>query len=253
MSGRGRLAAYAELARPRDLARRTNILVGTFRDHQFERTSPLEPLPAALTEGIYRNEVTLPPFRHLNRPGTQTIPGLIFLISLGRAIGARTVFEIGTFIGLSAWTLARNLPEAEVHTLDLPVTESPALELEPTDVEHRVSAVERHVYAIEPHEGTVVQHWGDSATFDFTPWSGACDLVYIDGAHSEPYVRSDTDNARVMLSENGAIVWDDYWRQVRGVPAVLNGLDDLSVYRVPGTRLAVHLTGRAAAAARRSE
>jgi len=34
-------------------------------------------------------------------------------------------------------------------------------------------------------------------------------------------------------------VWDDYWRRIHGVPAILNELS-VSLFRVPGTRLVVH-------------
>ena len=35
-------------------------------------------------------------------------------------------------------------------------------------------------------------------------------MVYIDGAHTCEYVRSDTAAALAMLSPTGTIVWDDY-------------------------------------------
>lgn len=238
---RRKAAAYGALLKPREIARRTSILAGTFRDHQFDRTSPLAPLPAPLARSIYDHEITMPPFRYLDRPGTQTVGGLFFLLSLAKALDARSVFEIGTFIGLTTWALARNLQSATVHTLDLPIEKTPAMELEPSDAENRSAPIGRHVYETEPHGGTVIQHWGDSAAFDPDPWAGQVDLVYVDGAHSEPYVRADTKSAFAMLSENGAIVWDDYWRQVAGVRKVLDSLPGVTLYRVPGTRLVVHL------------
>lgn len=245
-----KLSAYAAVLKPREVARRAGILAGTFRDHQFERSSPLPPLPPDLARTIYNHEVTMPPFHYLEGPGTQTIPGLFFLISLSKALTVGTVFEIGTYTGLTTWALARNLPDAEVHTLDLPVGERPAMDLEVTDEANRLEPVHEHVYEVEPHEGHVTQHWGDSADFVFSPWTGRCDLVYVDGAHSEPYVRSDTAHALEMLSERGAVVWDDYWRQVDGVPRVLHGLGGVELFRVPGTRLVVHMAPGAAAALR---
>lgn len=180
-------------------------------------------------------------------PGTQTVEGLLFLGSLARALDARELFEIGTYNGLTTWCLAENLPGACVHTLDLPPEETPSLELERGDHSNRRGFAQR-LYQATPPQARVVEHFGDSATFDFTPWRGRCDLVYVDGAHSEPYVRSDTANALEMLSDRGAVVWDDYWHNVEGVRRVLDSRRDLDLHRVPGTRLVVHL--RAAALAR---
>ncbi len=241
----GRARAYAALLKPDEVRRRARILRGNFLNHQFERTSPLEPLPEALSQRIYSTEIALPPRRLLGDAGSQSVDGLFFLLSLAKVMDAREVFEIGTFKGVTTWCLARNLPSATVNTLDLPLDQHPRLELEETDAPNREREPEPLAYEALDKPGTVVQHWGDSATFDFSPWRNRCDLVYIDGAHSEPYVRSDTKNAFEMLAENGAVVWDDYWRQVRGVPLVLNELrHELQVYRVPGTRLVVHLTPR---------
>jgi len=42
--------------------------------------------------------------------------------------------------------------------------------------------------------------FGDSASFDYSPYHGRVDLFFIDGAHSYEYVRSDTLNANEVLS-----------------------------------------------------
>ena len=221
------------------LTRRLDILRRQFLNHRFERRSPLRPLPRSSLSLVYDHEVAFPPYRLLMQPGTQTVDGLFFLVSLAQALGAMSVFEIGTYLGLTAWMLARNLAEAVVHTLDIPSEHNPTLPVGKDDL-HRASR-DKLVYHWLPRNGTVVQHWGDSARFDFSPWYGQVDLVYVDGAHSEPYVRSDTERALEMVSPAGAIVWDDYWRLSPGVVAVLNELDHLERWRVPGTRLVVHL------------
>lgn len=199
-----------------------------------------------MLNAIHSPEIVLPPRKHLEKPGGQTIEGLVFIAGLVRELEVTSAFEIGTFDGVTTWTLARNMSSGVVDTLDLPAGERTELALEDTDEEVR-GLVSGHVYDELPHPATIQQHWGDSASFDFSEWNGACDLVYIDGAHSEPYVESDTRNAFGMLSERGAIVWDDYWRQVDGVPKVLHKLAAPRPRRIPGTRLVVHLTPKAEA------
>jgi len=208
-------------------------------------------MPGDLLDAVSGQEVTLPPRRMLMQPGNQTTDGLLFLISLARTIDAETVFEIGTYNGLTTWCLARNLPRATVHTLDLPVDQIPALELEPSDHLNRV-AFEKRVYESLQTNGHVAQHWGDFPTFDFSKCRGSCDLVYVDGAHSREYVEADTRNAIEMVSMDGAIVWDDYWRHVSGVRTVLDSRTELGLYRVPGTRLVVHLSSGARQRIRRT-
>jgi predicted O-methyltransferase YrrM len=228
------------------LGKRLDILRRQYLNHRFDRRSPLPPLPPPILDAIYDYEVCFPPRRFLMQPGTQTIDGTFFLVSLARALRARTVFEIGTYIGLTAWTLALNLPEAVVHSLDIPPDAAPEWALEQDDV-HRGSE-EHLVYRGRAEEQRIRQHWSDSATFDFGPYEDSIDLVYIDGAHSEPYVESDTDNALRVMAAGGAVVWDDYWRHSPGVAAVLHRrAKELDLRRVPGTRLVVHLSPGAAA------
>lgn len=219
--------------------RRLDILRRQYLNHRFDRRSPIPPIENGLLEEIYSFEVTFPPRKHLMAPGTQTIDGLFFLVCLAKWLKAASVFEIGTFVGLTARTLATNLPDAVIDTLDIPPDDSPRFQTGDDDV-HRGSE-ERMLYRAMEGGGEVRQHWSDSATFDFSPWSGKVDLVYIDGAHSEEYVRSDTDNALRMVAPGGAVVWDDYWRVSPGVAKVLNERNDLNRMRIPGTRLVVHL------------
>jgi len=225
---------------PKEFGERATASATALRDGWFRRTSPIPYLSPDVVEEVSAHAVRLPPRRPWMMPGTQTVEGLLFLASLAQALDARELFEIGTYNGLTTWCLAENLPQATVHTLDLPPEETPSLKLERGDHSNRRGFTQRLYQALSP-EGKVIEHVGDSATFDFTPWRGRCDLVYVDGAHSEPYVRSDTANALEMLSERGAIVWDDYWHNVEGVRRVLDARPDLDLHRVPGTRLVVHL------------
>jgi hypothetical protein len=227
---------------PRQIPQRTREVANLLMEQHFTLHSPLPPLDDAVLNSIYADPVVLPPPSRL-RSGNQSIAGLLFLASLFRALEGRELFEIGTYNGLTAWTLARNRPEATVNTLDLPATLETELSLDPRAGD---TANRKHwntlAYHALPHTGTVTQHWGDSATFDFSPWFGKCDLVYVDGAHSKAYVESDTSNAVRMVSDRGAIVWDDYWWRLRGVQEILDHRTDLNIARVPQTRLAVYLT-----------
>ena len=184
----------------------------------------------------------------------------LVLCALAQLLACRSIFEIGTFRGDTSWLLAHNLPDARVFTLDLPGPESAQrARLEITDVDEYFHTWERGArFRDTPESLRITTLVGDSATFDFSPYRGAMDLVYIDASHSYSYVRADTEAALAMLSPTGAIVWDDY-TYYPGIYAYLNELAptlDRPIYHLLGTRLAVHarrdlLTAGAGAAAAR--
>jgi predicted O-methyltransferase YrrM len=222
---------------PNNLFGRMRRALAAARDRAFEERSPIPIAPRELVERICSADVILPPLRDF-APGNQSVAGLVVLISIAKALGARTTFEIGTYNGLTALALARNLSGATIHTLDLPPATEPALPVFGPDRFH-IDRTGRRIYEGTPEHGRIRQHFGDSATFDFSPFSAICDLVYVDGAHSLAYVAHDSASARILVSEGGAIVWDDYWRQVPDVPRYLDAREPLrrELVRFPGTRL----------------
>jgi predicted O-methyltransferase YrrM len=232
----GYLAALA-LRSPRKFAAVFRSLGAAVLDYRFDEQSPLPMLPQPIARLLRRQDVVLTRQDRL-RHGNQDLKGLVSLVSLARALQARNVFEIGTFTGLTALMMAANLPEATIHTLDLPEGANPVLPLLSSDREHLMTFA-RMAYEDHPAAQRIVQHRGDSARFDFSPFKGRCQLVYIDGAHSLPYVANDTVAALEMVSARGAVVWDDYWRLVPDVARYLNGRHDLKLYRLPETRLVV--------------
>ena len=171
-----------------------------------------------------------------------------------QAMKARELFEIGTFDGFSTYHLAKNSPsDAKVYTLNLPVSASFA------DYATTYSLWEYHgdrkaheliplrgigsVYKTSDVADKVSQLFGDSLSFDFSPYFAAMDLCFIDGGHTYTHVRSDTANALKVLRPGGVILWHDYNMQHR---EILRFLDEFAInnklYHVEGTRLVLHLT-----------
>ncbi len=172
--------------------------------------------------------------------GEVSLLELTVIALLVRTRAPRVIWEFGTFDGRTTRVLAANAPDAEVHSLDLPPTETPL---------HALSGAERQ-FVEKPSSGArfrdtaeaarIKQHLGDSARFDFAPWGGRTDFVFVDGSHAEAYVRNDTARARALTDGRDAvIVWHDYgaW------PDVTRVLDELAehelLYRVHGTTLVV--------------
>ena len=77
-----------------------------------------------------------------------------------------------------------------------------------------------------PYAARITQLYGDSATFDYTPYEGAMDFVFVDGSHSYEYVKSDTRTALKLLKPvGGVILWHDYGSPYwKGLTRALNEL-----------------------------
>jgi hypothetical protein len=151
----------------------------------------------------------------------------LIVSALSTLLECERIFDIGTSEGETSWLLAHNHPKARIYTFD---AESSA----PTAGRRRFHET------IEASRITELR--GDSATFDFSPYSGVIDLVHIDASHRKGSIRSDTDAAFSLLSELGSIVWYGYTNSP-GAYVFLNELApslDRPIYHFLGTRLALY-------------
>ncbi len=160
-----------------------------------------------------------------------------------KRFAAPNISEIGTFHGDTAWLQAHNDQAVQVYTLDLPDPDAAdRASYELSDPEYFAGWDRGVTFRGTPESARITQLLGDSAVFDFSPYAGAVDLVFIDGSHSYSYVRSDTEAALGMLSNRGVIVWDDY-THYPGIYAYLNELSctlDRPIVHLLGTRFALY-------------
>lgn len=143
-----------------------------------------------------------------------------------------SIFEIGTFDGRTTLNLAINSPPvSKVYTIDLPKysTISTALPVTSGDkvyIHRNVTGARYHNKDENalPEKNKIIELYGDTATFDFTPYFNKMDLVFIDGAHSYEYVLNDSKiGLKLLKNGKGVIIWHDYdvWD---GVTKALNEL-----------------------------
>jgi hypothetical protein len=97
-------------------------------DLEFAARSPIAEASDRLLDRLGEDPVWVPP-AGLIESGNQDREGLAYLAALGQAISAKVIFEIGTYNGVTAWTMARNVLQATIHTLDLAPGANPALPL----------------------------------------------------------------------------------------------------------------------------
>ena len=88
----------------------------------------------------------------------------------------------------------------------------------------------------------ITRLWGDSASFDFSPYYDTVDLFFVDGAHTYEYARKDTESASKCVRPNGVIAWHDYGRSglSRGVRRWLDEFGrQCEVISCPGSSIAL--------------
>ena len=145
---------------------------------------------------------------------------------------ARRIFELGTATGKTTYLMARSSPQARIVTITLAPDQIEHTSHEGKDDAAAIaaakveSAFNSFVYSGTDVEPRIEQLFGDSKAFDETPYAGTMDLIFIDGDHTESYVRSDTQKAMRMLSPGGWLLWHDF-RTSQTVPGVWRFLHEL--------------------------
>lgn len=161
------------------------------------------------------------------------------LAALSHLVGAKRIFEFGTYKGVSTTQLALNVaPGGMVFTLDLP-EDHPAYSLPIPKPEEQLIAAEGGKGILIPRDllDRVTFLTSDSATFDESPYSASMDLVFVDGAHSYEYVKSDTEKGWRMLRSGGILAWHDCVPSHRDVVKYIKE-SGFKSKRVKGTALA---------------
>ncbi len=150
---------------------------------------------------------------------------LILINSLIAKRSPANAFEIGTFDGRTTLNLAINMEaNATIYTLDLPPRENQETAFAITGDKKFIPNETRRLRFLESEEKQKIKIlYGDSASFDFSPYHGKIDFIFVDGAHTYEYVMNDSKRALEMASPNAIIIWHDYgtWE---GVTKALNEL-----------------------------
>lgn len=214
-----------------------------FRSYSDSASWP-QHLPTADLEsifpGISEQSVSM---RHRYEWRALTYGDAFALAAVTRFLRPRRIFEIGTFTGASTVLMAEQVDvRCKILTLDLPPNcdqlRLPDVAADPPESEAtRIGERFRN----GAHAARITQLFGDSATFDFSPYRNAVDLVFVDGSHSAAYVSNDTQRALDMLTDGGTIIWDDCSPDF---PDVVRTLDRygarVPIHRIAFTKLAIY-------------
>lgn len=178
--------------------------------------------------------------------GNVTLLELLVINALVTSRRPRRVFEIGTFDGRTTLNLAANAADdAIVYTLDLPASGAPALGVDADDaqfIQRSQEGVRGSRFHGTPEAARIRQLTGDSAAFDYAPYAGEMEFVFVDGSHAYDYVLSDSQAALQLAAPGAMIVWHDYGEW----PDVTRALHDLAA-RDPRFARLTHVGGTALA------
>ncbi len=183
------------------------------------------------------------------RSGNISLLELLVIDNLIATYQPKNIFEIGTFDGRTTFNMAANsAAAAKIYTLDLPKGQMGTTRL-------AIAAGDREFInknsSGSRYEGTeeskkIVQLFGDSAVFDFSPYFKKMDMVFVDGSHAVDYVLNDSKTAMQLLRmEGGIILWHDYdgWDGVtQALNEIYTGNDVfLGLKRIEGTSLVCYI------------
>jgi predicted O-methyltransferase YrrM len=126
------------------------------------------------------------------------------MAALLREVEAKTMIEFGCRDGRTAWVLLHNVAALQRYIgVDVPMDYLPRL------AHQREEMVPNPGYlaASDPRFDLVLRPFG---TLDLGPQDlEPCDVVFIDGDHSEGVVAHDSDLARALVKPGGVIIWHD--------------------------------------------
>ncbi|MBT4363705.1 MAG: class I SAM-dependent methyltransferase [Desulfobacterales bacterium] len=155
------------------------------------------------------------------------------------------IFEIGTFDGRTSLNIAFSSPSnCSIYTLDLPAKTDTQFSLAPGE-EHMVekeksgARLEKYRESDSSIVSKIHNLFGDSASFDYSPYYKSCSLIFVDGSHAYEYALSDTYAAMKMVKKGGVIIWHDYgiWEGVTRALEEIEEKEKIGLKNIRGTSL----------------
>lgn len=199
--------------------------------------------PAELEAG----KITLE--RFLGQWGNISIEELCKICLIVAWLKPKSVFEFGTYNGMTTLQMALNTPDdCHITTLDVPPSQAVSLEIGGIDgvLAQKAGAFDLaigHYFKESKVVDKILQVWGDSTRFNFEPFAQQMDFVFVDAGHTYAYVKADTQNALKMIRPGGVIVWHDYHQVLHPDVMVCLGefaADGMRIVHLRGTNLAVY-------------
>lgn len=200
-----------------------------------------------LVEGLPDDRLVRIPIPYRRGTGSVSTLETMVLCTAMRLVDAKTVFEIGTYLGATTLNLGLNLDDGTIYTLDFgPEDAIPDQHAADAPLTRTHLEIKTYDYVGSSAASKIKVLKGNSVTFDFTPYQGAIDMVYIDGGHDYDTVTRDTENAFKMLRADkpSCIVWHDYGNpEYNGLSYRLDTLaEQRDCFHIEDTMMVVHFS-----------
>lgn len=172
-------------------------------------------------------------------PYYQAIPFVSLLVKHN----PKVIVEVGTFLGHTTKLIAQNLPEATIHTMDLPPDFSTKTDTMTDLHKDDFHLIEKRKIGREflgtDYEKRIVQHLGDTGVYDFSVIKNAT-FFFIDGSHTYDYCKNDSEKCYAICNGKGVFLWHDCDFGHPGVVQFIKEWRDLgrNIVRIEGTPLA---------------
>ncbi len=155
------------------------------------------------------------------------------MTAVAKHVGARKMFEFGTYMGRTTLHLAHNAPDGQVFTLNLPPERDP-----------RYALYLGVLFKGREEEKRITQIYSDSREFDTALYRNQFDFVFVDGDHSYELVKNDTQKAFQLLKQGGVIMWHDYAPKSEGLVRFFREFtQNKPLFRIRSTCLLVYIDG----------
>jgi hypothetical protein len=212
------------------------------RTEAFRARCKIKPLPLSKLVKVAAHSIEVPD-PSIDIAGVGGVEFYYTLGALARVRQPKVVIEIGTFLGVGTLALAMNTePNTKIITIDLP-PDHRGEGLVGTDLALANTARDRcgEAFRDTPYSQKITQIRADSTTLNLPSLVPRADLVLIDGGHSFNIIKTDTVNARSVITDEGLIIWDDYWWFYPDVIHYLDQLaDTIPLNLIEGTNLVIH-------------
>jgi hypothetical protein len=165
------------------------------------------------------------------------------LLAIAVVSAPKVVLEIGTFMGHTTKLLAVNLPEALIHSVDLPLDfiaeQDGVTDLKKDDFHLIAKRQVGREYRGTVYEARVRQHFVDTAVWDFKAAAGAT-FFFIDGSHTYGYCKNDSERCYELCGGKGVFLWHDCDETHPGVVQMILEWRALgrNIMRIQGTPIA---------------
>lgn len=213
----------------------------------YVKKTPIPIVPTIELAEVVSEDIPIQVREPVAIDGNISLAEITVMSKLVKRYNPNRLFEIGTFDGRTTLNLAANASaEAEIYTLDLPKdklseTDLPLEAGEEKYIDKETSGVR---FLGAECQQKITQLYGDSATFDFSPFFNTVDFIFIDGSHSYQYVLNDSKRALELLHDGqGVILWHDYGKLWwPGLTTALNemysaGKEFKNIQHIQGTSL----------------